>query len=63
MAQVLIVDDSIVQRGLIRNMLKAQGPDCPRCEHSRGCDGVWKSYAVLYGEDELVPVEKGGEPA
>ena len=36
--------------------LKTKGPNCPQCLMGSRCLGVWKSYAEMYGLDELKPV-------
>ncbi len=38
------------------DMLRATGPRCRGCIHFWECNGVSRSYANLYGFDELVPV-------
>jgi len=37
-------------------MLKTLGTGCRCCRYRDTCDGVWKTYAALYGLEELVPV-------
>jgi hypothetical protein len=34
--------------------------DCDRCCYSRGCLGVWRTYADQFGWDEFVPVTSAG---
>ena len=36
-----------------RDALKTRAPACADCGFSRGCDGVWKTYAALHGLGEL----------
>ena len=36
--------------------LKTLGPRCGDCRHAQTCEGVWNTYADIYGLDELVPV-------
>lgn len=38
-----------------RDLLKARGPLCDGCRYSKGCDGVWRTYADMYGFEELRP--------
>ncbi|MBI5630745.1 MAG: radical SAM protein [Elusimicrobia bacterium] len=40
-----------------RDRLKAKGPRCGSCRHFSACEGVWRTYAELYGFDELAPME------
>jgi MoaA/NifB/PqqE/SkfB family radical SAM enzyme len=42
-----------------RDRLKTHAPGCASCLWYERCDGVWKTYAELWGLDELVPVEGG----
>lgn len=39
-----------------KNVLKSKGPRCRDCRHEPRCEGVWGSYADLYGFDELRPL-------
>lgn len=39
-----------------RDQLKTMGETCAACRHAASCDGVWRSYAALYGVGELAPV-------
>lgn len=36
--------------------LKTKSPNCSRCLLDCRCLGVWKTYAEIYGLDELIPV-------
>ncbi|MFA6316115.1 MAG: radical SAM protein [Elusimicrobiota bacterium] len=38
-----------------RDVFKTMSPRCRECRFYGGCDGVWKSYAELYGLGELEP--------
>lgn len=38
------------------DLLRTKAPGCRRCVHYRECTGVTRSYANLYGTDELEPV-------
>jgi len=48
--------DRFVWQQVKRDVLKTMGPDCGRCRHQKRCEGVWASYAALYGFTELVPL-------
>lgn len=37
--------------------LKTRAPACRLCRYRRSCEGVWGTYAALYGLGELSPVE------
>lgn len=36
---------------------KTRAPACARCLYAPTCDGVWRTYAALYGLEELAAVE------
>ncbi|MFI5348105.1 MAG: radical SAM protein [Elusimicrobiota bacterium] len=38
-----------------KESLKKRGPRCGECRHATTCEGVWRTYADIYGLDELVP--------
>ena len=38
-----------------REMLKTHAEGCAKCRFFASCDGVWKSYAALYGTGEMRP--------
>ncbi|MBI5622566.1 MAG: radical SAM protein [Elusimicrobia bacterium] len=38
-----------------RDVFKTMSPRCRECRFYSSCDGVWKSYAELYGLGELCP--------
>ncbi len=42
-----------------QNDLKAQPKACGACELSGVCEGVWKGYLDIWGEDEFQPVRIG----
>jgi len=42
-----------------KEVLKSMAPACGRCRARARCEGVWASYAALYGLEELQPLEKG----
>lgn len=48
--------DRFVWQQVKRDVLKTMGPDCGRCRHRKRCEGVWESYARLYGFSELRPL-------
>jgi len=48
--------DRFVWQQVKRDVLKTMGPDCGRCRHQSRCEGVWASYAQLYGFTELRPL-------
>jgi MoaA/NifB/PqqE/SkfB family radical SAM enzyme len=39
-----------------RDVLKTQAPGCASCSVRGRCEGVWRSYAELYGFSELEPL-------
>ncbi|MFH2204042.1 MAG: radical SAM protein [Elusimicrobiota bacterium] len=43
------------RKGRKRNMLKTHAPGCERCPYFAACEGVWKTYAAMYGLTEIVP--------
>lgn len=47
--------DRFVWQEVKRDVLKTLGPRCAGCAHRGRCEGVWKSYAELYGFGELRP--------
>lgn len=40
-----------------RDRMKIHAPACSGCLWHQRCDGVWKTYADMWGFDEMVPVE------
>jgi MoaA/NifB/PqqE/SkfB family radical SAM enzyme len=48
--------DRFVWQQVKKDVLKTMGPDCGRCRHQSRCEGVWASYAELYGFGELRPL-------
>ena len=48
--------DRFVWQQVKRDVLKTMGSDCGRCRHQGRCEGVWASYAQLYGFTELRPL-------
>lgn len=48
--------DRFVWQEKKKDTLKAKGPACARCAHHARCEGVWGSYAELYGFTELTPL-------
>lgn len=40
------------------DFLRHKASGCARCAHRRGCLGVYRAYANLYGTDELQPVPR-----
>ncbi len=48
--------DRFVWQDVKKNVLKTAGPQCARCRHQGRCEGVWKTYADLYGTEELSPL-------
>ena len=48
--------DRFVWQQVKRDVLKTMGPDCGKCRHKSRCEGVWASYAQLYGFAELTPL-------
>ncbi len=49
-------EDRFVWQTVKRDQFKTMPPSCVRCRWAPGCDGVWKSYADLYGFAGLEPV-------
>lgn len=47
--------DRFVWQEVKRDVFKTMSPRCRECRFYAGCDGVWKSYAELYGLGELSP--------
>ena len=39
-----------------KDVLKVQAPGCRNCRHQDRCEGVWASYADIYGFGELTPL-------
>ena len=37
---------------------KVKSPKCRNCFWNASCEGLWKSYAVDYGKDELIPQQE-----
>jgi MoaA/NifB/PqqE/SkfB family radical SAM enzyme len=52
--------DRFVWQEKKKETLKAKGPECARCAHRARCEGVWGSYADLYGFGELTPLAGDG---
>ncbi|MBI4676595.1 MAG: radical SAM protein [Elusimicrobia bacterium] len=48
--------DRFVWQEVKRDVFKTMSPKCRGCRFYAGCDGVWKSYAELYGLGELDPL-------
>lgn len=48
--------DRFVWQEVKRDVLKTMGPRCGGCAQRARCEGVWGSYAELYGFDELSPL-------
>jgi MoaA/NifB/PqqE/SkfB family radical SAM enzyme len=48
--------DRFIWQQVKRDVLKTMGPDCGKCRHQSRCEGVWASYAQLYGFAELTPL-------
>jgi MoaA/NifB/PqqE/SkfB family radical SAM enzyme len=48
--------DRFVWQQVKRDVLKTKGPDCGRCGRQGRCEGIWASYAQLYGFAELRPL-------
>jgi len=46
-----------------RGALKVRGEACRACAAAAACEGVWRSYAGLYGTGELAPLGAGWEDA
>lgn len=49
--------DRFVWQQRKKDVLKMRGPRCGECRHAAGCEGVWATYAEIYGLEELSPVE------
>ncbi|MEK7383567.1 MAG: radical SAM protein [Elusimicrobiota bacterium] len=47
------MEDRFVWQQVKRDILKTQGPGCAGCAHQARCEGVWKTYADLYGLEEF----------
>ncbi len=47
--------DRFVWQEVRREVFKTKPVQCARCGHQGRCDGVWSSYAQLYGLEELQP--------
>lgn len=41
-----------------RISIKAKTENCKKCKFFKICEGVWKEYILLYGGEELVPIEE-----
>lgn len=48
--------ERFVWRERKKSELKTRGPRCGDCARADACEGVWNTYAEIYGLDELVPV-------
>lgn len=48
--------DRFVWQQVKRDVLKSMGPQCADCAQRARCEGVWGSYAELYGFEELSPL-------
>lgn len=48
--------DRFVWQDRKKDILKRRGPRCPECRNAQTCEGIWKTYAYIYGCDELSPV-------
>lgn len=48
--------DRFVWQEVKRDVLKTMGPRCADCAQRARCEGVWGSYAELYGFGELSPL-------
>jgi MoaA/NifB/PqqE/SkfB family radical SAM enzyme len=48
--------DRFVWQERKKEALKSLGARCGECRHAATCEGVWKTYAEIYGLDELIPV-------
>ena len=48
--------DRFVWQEVKRNVLKTMSPQCGRCRCQARCEGVWSTYAQLYGLEELQPL-------
>ncbi|MFI5360710.1 MAG: radical SAM protein [Elusimicrobiota bacterium] len=48
--------DRFVWQDVKKNILKTAAPQCSRCRYEARCEGVWKTYADLYGLEELSPL-------
>lgn len=49
-------EDRFVWQEVKRDVFKTRPDRCAGCRFAAGCDGVWKSYAEIYGVSELEPV-------
>ena len=50
------MQDRFTWQQVKRDVLKVKGPHCGGCSHRNRCEGVWASYARLYGFLELRPL-------
>ncbi len=50
------MEERFVWQQVKRDVLKTQGPQCAGCRQQPRCEGVWASYAELYGLAELRPL-------
>jgi len=50
------MQDRFVWQEVKRNLLKTLASQCAQCRQNSRCEGVWKSYADLYGFEELSPI-------
>jgi len=50
------MQDRFVWQEVKKNVLKTAAPQCARCRFRNRCEGVWKTYADLYGLEELSPL-------
>lgn len=48
--------DRFVWQRVKRDVLKTRAPSCAECAEDARCEGVWGSYAAMYGFDELRPL-------
>ncbi|MDE2492211.1 MAG: radical SAM protein [Elusimicrobia bacterium] len=48
--------DRFVWQERKKSELKRRGPRCGECRRAQDCEGVWGTYAEIYGLDELAPV-------
>ncbi|OGR90684.1 MAG: hypothetical protein A2V88_10550 [Elusimicrobia bacterium RBG_16_66_12] len=51
--------DRFVWQARKMDELKRRGPRCGACRHAADCEGVWATYAEIYGFDELAPLIYG----
>lgn len=56
---VVELGDRSLQHRAGLDFLRHKPPACATCVHRRGCLGVYRAYANLYGTDELRPVPHG----